>query len=158
LKLKSRVASQLRLAAFLPYRLNVLATLVSEGLAQIYQSRLGIGIPEWRVLATLGEFGQMTATAIGQHAHMRKVKVSRAIAALDGRCLLMRTPNRDDRREAFVALTPEGEATYAAIAPLAVGFAASLTEGLSPAELAQLNALLDRLTERAAVLNQRPTG
>ena len=100
----------------------------------------------------------MTATAIGQHAHMRKVKVSRSIAALDRRGLLMRTPNRDDRREAFVALTPEGEATYAAIAPLAVGFAASLTEGLSPAELAQLNALLDRLTERAAALNQRPTG
>jgi DNA-binding MarR family transcriptional regulator len=136
--------------------LNVLATLVSEGLAQIYQSRLGIGIPEWRVLATLGEFGQMTATAIGQHAHMRKVKVSRAIATLDGRGLLMRTPNRDDRREAFVTLTPEGQATYAALAPLAVGFAASLTEGLSVAECKQLDILIARLTDRAAALHQKP--
>lgn len=141
----------LTLATFLPYRLNVAASRASDGLARIYGERFGIGISEWRVLATLGEFGSVTATAIGAHAHMGKVKVSRAAATLEARGLLSRTPNAEDRREAFLVLTPEGRVLYEEIVPLAQDYAARLIAGLSTDEVATLHRLLDRL-------ESQPTG
>src|SRR5262249_46397796 len=73
----------LKLEEFLPYRLNVLANLVSQALSRIYVERYGLGVPEWRVLVTLGEFGVMTGKAVGAHSHMHKTKVSRAVAELE---------------------------------------------------------------------------
>lgn len=136
---------KLSLARFLPYRLNVLATVTSEGLGRIYGERFGIGIPEWRVLATVGEFGSITAKAIGRHAHMGKVKVSRAAAALEVRGLLARKPNADDLREAFLVLTPSGQAMYDEIAPLALDYEASLNATLTTDERAVLDEMIGRL-------------
>src|SRR5262249_19457936 len=71
----------LKLEDFLPHRLNVLSSLVSQALTRVY-GRHGIGIPEWRVLVTLGENGVMTGKAVGAHTHMHKTKVSPAVAHL----------------------------------------------------------------------------
>ena len=95
----------LELEGFLPYRLNLLATEVSQTLARVYGKQFGISIPEWRVLATLGQFGVMTARDIGIHSRMHKTTVSRAVAALEKRQLIARRANRSDMREAFLALS-----------------------------------------------------
>lgn len=157
MKPDSSVGPVLRLAEFLPYRLNVLASLASEGLARQYQARFGIGIPEWRVLATLGEFGAMTATAIGQHAHMGKVKVSRAVTALAARDMVARAPNGADGRGPMLSLTAQGRVVYGQIAPLAAAYAAALTAGMSDSELARVDQLLRQLTDRAAQLQDAGT-
>ena len=98
----------LRLEDFLPYRLNVLASLVSQALSRIYVERYGLGVPEWRVLVTLGQFGAMTGKAVGAHSHMHKTKVSRAVAELEKRRLITRRANRADLRELFLSLTAAG--------------------------------------------------
>lgn len=145
--------ARLTLATFLPYRLSVMSAVVSEGLARLYSERFGIAIPEWRVLATVGEFRSVTAKAVGLHAHMGKVKVSRAAASLEARGLIRRVPNPEDLREAFLALTPGGEAVYGEIAPLALSYAGRLTETLSIAERAALDRLIDVLLRRAGEMN-----
>ena len=87
-----------KLEEFLPYRLNVVAALASQALSRIYTARYGIGVPEWRVLVTLGHYGVMTGKAIGAHSHMHKTKVSRAVALLESRKLLVRRANKADMR------------------------------------------------------------
>ena len=139
----------LRLAAFLPYRLNVAAARVSEGLARLYGARFDLGIPEWRVIATCGEFGAVTATVIGRHAHMDKVKVSRAAARLEARGLVRRAANPADRREAYLALTPAGEAVHGEIAALAHAYLGELTKDFSATERAEFDRLLDKLARAA---------
>ncbi|MET0169638.1 MAG: MarR family transcriptional regulator, partial [Aliihoeflea sp.] len=52
----------LELETFLPYRLNRLADAVSRDFSSIYRDRHGMTRPEWRLLATLGQYGTMTAT------------------------------------------------------------------------------------------------
>ena len=89
----------LKLEQFLPYQLNVVASLVSQALSRVYARRYRIGVPEWRVLVTLGQYGVMTGKAIGAHTHMHKTKVSRAVALLEKRKLLVRRANRADMRE-----------------------------------------------------------
>src|SRR5687767_11347768 len=117
----------LKLEEFLPYRLNVVASLVSQALSRVYAERYGIGVPEWRVLVTLGQYGMMTGKAIGAHSHMHKTKVSRAVALLEKRKLVTRRANRADLRESFLTLTPAGRATYEDLAPIALQFTARLS-------------------------------
>ncbi|MFM9973150.1 MAG: MarR family winged helix-turn-helix transcriptional regulator [Beijerinckiaceae bacterium] len=149
---KAAPTSLLRLEAFLPYRLNVIAATVSEGLARVYSDRFGITIPEWRVIATLGQFGQVTAKAIGLHSRMHKTKVSRAVAALDARELVQRLANPDDKREAFVSLTMAGEGIYRDILPLAEDYEARLLGVLNMQERADLDRLLNALAKEAETL------
>ena len=58
---KSTDSAPVVLERFLPYRLNVLASLTSNALAQIYADRFGLTIPAWRVVATLGQYGVRTS-------------------------------------------------------------------------------------------------
>ena len=148
----------LKVETYLPYRLNVAATLASQAFARIYQERHGIGIPEWRVLALLGEHDTMTGKAIGAHAQLHKTKVSRAVAALERRKLLARRANRSDMREAFLSLTPAGRAIYEDLAPIAEAFARRLIEAVAPADRAAFDRALAALTERAEKLNEPPGG
>lgn len=147
----------LRLEAFLPYRLVVLAATVSENLAALYSERYGITIPEWRVLATLGQFGRMTARDVGAHARLHKTTVHRAVVALVGRGFIRREPNRADQREAFLSLKPRGRAVYEDLVPTALAFAGRLTEDLSPEDRDALERILDGLGAKAAQLGVADT-
>ena len=108
------------LERFLPYRLNVLASLTSNALAGIYAERFGLTIPGWRVVATLGQYGFRTARDIAAHGVMHKSTVSRAVSQLEERGLVRRRPNDRDRREERLELTPEGRQIYEAVAPEAL--------------------------------------
>src|SRR6478752_9518745 len=118
----------LRLEQFLPYRLNVVGHFASRALGRIYSERFGIGIPEWRVIAQLGEFGKLASRDIGELAQMHKTKVSRAVGELEKRGLVSRAENRQDRRESFATLTAAGRRIYNQIVPLALGFEARWLE------------------------------
>lgn len=142
-------AAPLKLEEFLPYRLNVVASLVSQALSRIYVERYGVGVPEWRVLVTLGQYGVMTGKAVGAHSHMHKTKVSRAVAELEKRKLLTRRANRADMREVFLSLTPAGRAIYEDLAPGAVEFARRLGEAVAPGDREAFERALTGLTESA---------
>lgn len=137
----------LNLETFLPYRLNVAASLASRAFSRIYTERHGLSIPEWRLLATLGEYGTMTGKVIGAHAQMHKTKVSRAAAALEERKLLERRVNIADMREAFLTLTPAGKAIYEDLAPIAEAFARRMMEAVAPADRAAFDRALAALIE-----------
>ena len=142
----------LKLEEFLPYRLNVAAALVSQALSRVYAERYGIGVPEWRVLVTLGQYGLMTGKAIGEHSHMHKTKVSRAVALLEKRKLLTRRANKADMRESFLSLTPAGRAIYQDLAPVAAAFARRFVEAIDPADRAAFDRALKALVARAKTL------
>ena len=82
----------LELENFLPYRLSVLAQLVSESLHDLYAGPFDLAVTEWRVMAALGRFAPLTASEVGQRIVMDKVAVSRAVAGLMKRGLVERTP------------------------------------------------------------------
>jgi DNA-binding MarR family transcriptional regulator len=145
-------SAPLKLEDFLPYQLMVVASLVSQALSRVYARRYRIGVPEWRVLVTLGQFGVMTGKAIGAHTHMHKTKVSRAVAILERRKLLARRINRDDMRESFLSLTAPGRAMYEELAPHARDFARRLTEILTPDDREAFDRALRKITERSAEL------
>lgn len=148
-------APELVLERFLPYRLNILAEVVSQALAGHYSRQYGIGIPEWRVIANLGLTGQMNAKQIGEQAQMHKTKVSRAAAALEVTGLIKRSEDSNDRRSAQMSLTARGRAVYAEIVPVALKFAADLESSLDREDQKALDRILDRLKARSDELAQK---
>ena len=126
----------LDLESFLPYRLYRLADAVSHEFSNIYREHHGLTRPEWRTLAGLGQHGTMTATALGEQSAMHKTKVSRAVAELERRRWLTRTPDDADRRVEHLALTKAGLAAYREMVPLAKAFERELLARLSAEEQA----------------------
>ena len=102
----------LELERFLPYRLSVLAQIVSEALHDLYAGPFGLAVTEWRVMAALGRFAPLTASEVGQRIVMDKVAVSRAVAGLMKRGLVERAADRADRRRALLRLSARGATSF----------------------------------------------
>lgn len=148
----SSTKNVLILENFPPYRLNVLAAIVSQGFARLYSDRFGISIPQWRVVAVLGQHGGLTSKEIGRRAHMHKTMVSRAVGDLERHGLTERQVNRTDRREAFLSLTATGQRIYDEIVPLARDYAARLTADLSEADREAFDRIVAMLRERSGTV------
>lgn len=149
-------AQALELEKFLPYRLSVLAQLVSESLHDLYAEPFDLSVTQWRVMAALGRFAPLTASDVGQRIVMDKVAVSRAVAGLMKRGLVERATDLEDRRRAPLRLTAKGRTVHARIVPLALEYESDLYAVLSAEERATLNGLCDRLFAHAKLLRSRP--
>ncbi|MCS6855514.1 MAG: MarR family transcriptional regulator [Elioraea sp.] len=143
-----------RLQGFLPYLLSVAANRVSGLVARRYQKAFGITIPEWRCLAVIGSAGRVSASEIATLTAMDKVKVSRALASLETKGLVRRTPHPTDGRLALVSFTPRGRTMYERIVPLALETEREVLAGLSDVDKQFLREGLVRLLARIEALEQ----
>jgi DNA-binding MarR family transcriptional regulator len=110
--------ARLDLFRFVPFRLNRLAAEVSNALSVEYQTRYGLDIPEWRVLATLGfRKDPCSAQYIAQCTRTHKSTISRAVTSLMQRNLVERVENADDRREFRLQMTAKGKTLYEELIP-----------------------------------------
>jgi DNA-binding MarR family transcriptional regulator len=149
---------QLKLDAYLPYRLSVASNAVSGLIARAYQDRFGLSVPQWRLICVLAEDGGLTQGQIVARTVMDKVTVSRAAQGLLKRHLVARSDHHADGRSHVLALTREGLGLHAEIAPLALAYEAALISGLSPAEVELVKRLLTRLQATAGQLSGQPQG
>ena len=135
----------LELERFLPYRLSVLSNRISQDIARLYAERFGLGITQWRILAVLGRYPDLSATQVAERTAMDKVAVSRAVAGLLEAGLLRRRAHGADRRRSVLELSARGYRVYDEVAPLALAYERRLRAGLDPADRAALHHLLDKL-------------
>ncbi len=144
--------TQLKLDAFLPYRLSIASNRVSSAVATAYQALFALKIPEWRLIAVIAEGQAMTQQALGVATQMDKVTVSRAAIALVDRGLVKRAANPDDQRSHLLSLSSEGQALYESVVPKALALEAAVFGGFTADEIAQFAAMLTRIEAAAANL------
>lgn len=147
--------SKLNLADFMPYQLSVTSNVVSDLIAREYQSRFGLRIPEWRVMAVMGEGGARTQRDLVDATHMDKVTVNRATKTLVERRLLSRTPSQSDGRSHHLELSETGRALFEEIAPAALAMEARISSVLNDGERSTLMELLDRIKTSADYAAER---
>ena len=140
---------QARLAEFLPYLLSVTSNAVSDRIADEYRARFGLKIPEWRVMAVLGDMGPQTQRELVVATRMDKVAVNRACKVLEERGLVARSPNESDGRSHHLELTAAGRGVHGEIMPIALDMEHRLFDALDAEERLQFRAQLARLFERA---------
>jgi DNA-binding MarR family transcriptional regulator len=142
------------LDAYLPYRLSVASNKVSALIAKAYEARFGLTIPQWRLLVILAEGEAMSQKALIERSAMDKVTISRAVAALVGRGLLLKQSRTKDRRLDSLTLTRAGREIVADVVPVALGFEAALVEALGVQAARDMTIMLRALEERAEALSK----
>jgi DNA-binding MarR family transcriptional regulator len=142
-----------RLGNFLPYLLSITANTVSVRLAQEYRVRFGLNVPEWRVMAVLGDSGALTQRQLSKLTIMDKVAVNRACKGLEKRALIRRQPNETDGRSHHLELTEAGYAMHIAIMPLALELERRLFSSFTEDELETFQSVLARIRGEVAELS-----
>ncbi len=140
-----QASPSLDLEHFLPYRLSVLSNRVSGAIARVYSERFGLGVTEWRVMAVLGRYPDLSAGEVAQRTAMDKVAVSRAVAGLVEAGRVERETHGDDRRRSVLALSAAGFEVYETIAPMVIEITRKLMSVLSDEEEQLLEKLILRL-------------
>lgn len=140
---------RLQLDRFLPYRLSVLTNLVSTAIAGAYSERFGLTIPEWRVMAVLGQQTGLSAAQVAERTAMDKVAVSRAVSRLLASGRLERRIAPGDRRKSMLSLSATGESIYAEVVPVALRLERSLLEVLDETDRQALDRMISKLLEHA---------
>ncbi len=138
--------AKLNLSAFAPYRINVLARLMSEQLGAAYANE-GLTISEWRVLAVVSQEHEMAARDVVARTPMDKMAVSRAVSSLEAKGLLCRAPG-PDRRVFQLRLSAAGEKIFARIADLAREYEAGALSCLSANERELFFDMIERVEAR----------
>ncbi|MEP2989596.1 MAG: MarR family winged helix-turn-helix transcriptional regulator [Parasphingorhabdus sp.] len=138
-----------KLDDFIPYQLSTASNAVSDLIAQEYKSRFGLKIPEWRVMAVLGDRGASTQRHLVEASLMDKVTVNRAVKALVDRKLLDRTPNDADGRSHHLKLSDTGTELYEQIMPAAEAMEKKVMAVLDSEEIIQLSEFLSKIRKSA---------
>jgi DNA-binding MarR family transcriptional regulator len=145
-------ADTLHLERFVPYRLSVLTNIVSMSIAHAYEREFGLTIPQWRVIAVLARYPNLSAIEVAARTAMDKVAVSRAVQGLLSSRRVVRSYDKGDRRRSLLRLSALGRAVYTRVAPLALGYEKRLLNALSSKDRRALHRLIERLTQRALEL------
>ena len=143
-----------RLGDFLPYQMSVATNAVSDLIAGEYRARYGLKIPEWRVMAVLGDAGARTQRELVDATRMDKVAVNRACKVLEDRGLVRRNPNQRDGRSHHLELTGPGKAMHGEIMPHALDMERRLFAHVDPAELARFRTLLARIVDEVRAIEE----
>jgi DNA-binding MarR family transcriptional regulator len=151
----SQVAdAPLVLASFLPYRFSILSDRLSRAFGERYGRAFGLSIPEWRVMAVLGERTQCSTKEVIVQTEMDRVKVSRAVTRLADMALIKQTPLPGDQRAHMLSLTQRGLGIYHQIVPIAHKIEAEFVAVLNPQERRALETILTKLHSSAGRLSE----
>jgi DNA-binding MarR family transcriptional regulator len=135
------------LGRFAPYRIVALGHAISGRLARAYADE-NLTIPEWRVLAVVAQADALAARDVVGKTPMDKMTVSRAVASLEGKGVIVRLQSEADRRVNMLSLSKSGRALFDRVAMLALSFEDELLAGLNKDERAAFDQLLAKLEAR----------
>ena len=139
----------LQLERYLPYRLSILSNRISALISEIYSDKFALSITEWRIMAVLGEYPDVSADEVSLKTQIEKSILSRAINKLVQRKLLQREFDPLDRRRSMLRLTATGLSVYDEVVPVSYDYEKALVSCFTDAERKQFSEFIDRLYQHA---------
>ncbi len=118
---------------------------------QLLLERFGIGVAQYRILALIKPESALGQAQLARALRQTEPAVSRQIALLADRGLLVSHVNPHNRRQHVAMLTPKGAHLLSAVEAVLAQHTSSLLAGLSPKQRKQLGELL-------ALLDVAPAG
>lgn len=142
------MSENIELDHYVPYFLGAISNRWTAASSRRYLRDFGVGIAEWRVLASLRTLGQATSLDAANLTGMDPAAVTRALTQLQQKHYAGPVPGRFMGRTKPFALTDEGVALYAEMRRVALEREAVLLQDLSAAERRELLRLLRLLHAR----------
>lgn len=137
------VDDAVELTRFTPRLLAILSNIISLRETQALRREFDLGTTDWRILAALAQEPALTATEISKYIVMSKAVISRAVATLVERGLIVQGDGSRGSRP--LRLTAAGVSTFRAMIPIALPAQRLIEHTLSAAEIAALESMLVRL-------------
>ncbi|MPZ58105.1 MAG: MarR family transcriptional regulator [Rhizobiales bacterium] len=145
-----------------PYWFARISRALSQHLLLQVEAEFGLNLAEYRVLNTLADLDSTSIRDIAADASLDKAQVTRAVADLTTRGLVIQVVDGRDRRLRVVTLTTAGRTLIAATVPFVTARQQRLEQRLTAAErrvlwkaLAALSDEAERMLKDAARVTDR---
>src|SRR6201996_3070402 len=133
---------------YFPFFLGTISNRWTATSSRIYLERFGVGIGEWRVLASIQALGAASSQQIVGLISMDGGAVSRAVARLEEDGFVRKVAGRFVGRTKPYEMTDEGRDLYVAMRDVALARENDLLGALSAEERAQLIELMRKVMAR----------
>lgn len=142
------MATQEFVDSYLPYLLaRASFTISSEFHAQVEAA--GLTVSEWRILASLSGVKQRTVGELAEIVLAKQPTVTKMVLRMETDNLLIRTPCTQDKRQAWVSLTPAGQKLVKPLLKKAQQHEQKVLTLLGPAHSTSLKSILQKLIVKA---------
>ena len=131
------------------HRLHTLSKLTDRATQAAYVLDAGIPFSEGRCLAAIGAFRPLSVKDLAYRANLNKGQASRAAQSLVDQGLVHKEASATDGRGVVLTLAARGEPVWQRLMTVIERRNDEIVSCLNPAELAQLDRLLDRLVAHA---------
>ena len=147
---RSRLVQPEHLDDLLLYRAGRFVADASTIMIRLCEGRYGITRREWRVLVRLAQYPQgLLSSQLAEQIQLDRARTSRAITSMVAKGLLLREAGGSDRRQARLALSPQGRAVYEAFMPEVREINRQILSVLSADEVDRFDDMLARLHAQA---------
>ena len=109
--------------------------------------RHDISLNEFRMLMTLGRWGDQASHELAESTGVSAMSVSRAVGALEHKGRISVKVDPANRRRKQLSLTPEGQALFSTMEPQSDAVAQFVFRRLSEADMAALTRIVDALID-----------
>jgi DNA-binding MarR family transcriptional regulator len=101
-----------------------------------------VTVSRYRTLAILMELAGLTVNELARHSSIERSALSRLLDQLESEALIVRRPNRADRRAVEIRITPKGRTAFLVMRPVRRAVLRRATEGIAPGELERMRAMI----------------
>lgn len=129
----------------LAYRIAFITNFYREPLLRQMEREFGLMRPEWTILICLTFHDGLNPRDICEITEQPRNTISRGVAALARKGMVVQAPDPEDARRILLHLTEQGRGAYEAIMPIFVAGEARLAAVLTEDEHKTLETLLDKL-------------
>lgn len=136
-----------------PYFFTNISIRLSRGASRLYLRNFGIGITEWRVIASLVAIPHCGPTQICQAVGLDKSAVSRSLKMLEAGGYVRTSADPRDTRVQNVHLTKEGQGLHDKVIAVALERERILLSCLTDSEAEALIATLRKIREQVRMVN-----
>lgn len=140
---------------FLLYRMHNLTRVAVQGVGLMFRRDIGISRRDWRILAFVGQFPELSLTRLAELTGLDTVIASRCVTQLVKRGLLANTRLPTNKRVSALRLTETGKAAYEEAHAAGQQYNVEFTACLTDDEARQLETLMSKLEHRAQELTRR---
>jgi DNA-binding MarR family transcriptional regulator len=134
---------------YIPALLSTLNNRLTSNASDMYLKHFGVGINEWRILTVMARTPECSSKFIADQSAIHITVISRSLRDMAAKGLV----NIDRTAwQRSLTLTEAGRETYDKIAAVALKREKLLLQGINAEEVAELQRLLERMTENIKLI------
>ncbi|MBD2867671.1 MarR family winged helix-turn-helix transcriptional regulator [Paenibacillus arenilitoris] len=130
------------------YMISSTSRRLNQQLQQLFQD-YDVSPEQWSLLISLDEQDGITHKDLAQRTEKDPANLTRLVDQLEGKSLVKRAANPNDRRSQLVCITDQGRKTARTLAPIEAAFVGRLLQGTTDEEIESFKRFMAKINHNA---------